>query len=32
VLDAEADLALPEETGRMWQKLVKRAEIRENGI
>lgn len=32
VLDPEADLVLPQKTERMWQQLVHRAEMRENGI
>jgi putative transcriptional regulator len=32
VLDPEPDLVLPRKTERMWQQLVHRAELRENGI
>jgi putative transcriptional regulator len=32
VLDPEPDLVLPQKTERMWQQLVHRAELRENGI
>ena len=32
VLDPEPDLVLPRKTDGMWQQLVQRAELRENGI
>jgi putative transcriptional regulator len=32
VLDPEPDLVLPQKTDGMWQQLVQRAELRENGI